>query len=69
MFGLIDDRLISLNDIATDCFNVDTFALDADHPDIGVTVKPADIVRALETAYDIGLIAGYQMAHMGKSRF
>jgi hypothetical protein len=29
MGGLNDERLINLNEIAMDCFNVDTFALNA----------------------------------------
>jgi hypothetical protein len=68
MDGLIDERLINLNAIATDCLNVDTFALDANQPEIRIAVKPADIVRALESAYDIGLIAGYQLTRAGRSR-
>jgi hypothetical protein len=68
MGGLIDERLISLNEIATDFFSIDTFALDANQPEIRVAVKPADIVRALESAYDIGLIAGYHLTRAGRSR-
>jgi hypothetical protein len=39
MSGLIDERLVSLNEIATDCFNVEPFALDAKRPDIRVAVS------------------------------
>jgi hypothetical protein len=67
MGGLNDERLISLNEIAMDCFNVDNFALDANQPEVRIVVKPADIVRALETAYDIGLIAGFQLTRAGRS--
>ena len=68
MGGPNDERLISLNEIAMDCFNVGTFALNATQPEICVVVKPTDIARALETAYDIGLIAGYQLTRAGRSR-
>jgi len=68
MGSLIDERLISLNAIATDSFNVEPFALDANQPEIRIAVEPADIVRALESAYDIGLIAGYQLTRAGRSR-
>lgn len=68
MGGLTDERLINLSAIATDCLNVDTFALDANQPEIRIAVKPADIVRALESAYDIGLIAGYRLTRAGRSR-
>lgn len=68
MTALIDERLISLDKIATDCFHVGPFALDAKWPDVRVAVKPADIVRALESAYDLGVIAGYQLTLAGMSR-
>ena len=68
MTALIDERLISLNEIATDCFHIEPFALDAKWPDVRIALKPADIVRALESAYDLGLIAGYQLTLAGMSR-
>jgi hypothetical protein len=68
MSDLIDERLVNLNEIATDCFNVKPFALDAKRPEIHIAVKPANIVRALESAYDLGLIAGYQLTWAGMSR-
>jgi hypothetical protein len=48
MGGPNDERLISLNEIAMDCFNVGTFALNATQPEICVVVKPTDIARALD---------------------
>jgi hypothetical protein len=33
-----------------------------------IALKPADIVRALESAYDLGLIAGYPLTRAGMSR-
>jgi hypothetical protein len=33
-----------------------------------IALKPADIVRALESAYDLGLIAGYPLTRLGRSR-
>jgi hypothetical protein len=64
---LTDERLSTLSEIATDCFDVD---FKDDHTfDDRIFVKPTDIVRALESAYDMGLIAGYQLTHgAGRSR-
>ncbi|MDR7006194.1 hypothetical protein [Paraburkholderia strydomiana] len=59
MSALADGRLYTLSEIAADCFNVDFPKADA--PEHCVLVRPADIVRALESAYDMGLIAGYQL--------
>ncbi|AQH03279.1 hypothetical protein [Caballeronia cordobensis] len=62
---LTEERLTTLSEIATDCFDVD---FKDDHAlDDRILVKPADIVRALESAYDMGLIAGYHLTH-GKTR-
>ena len=66
MSALTDERLYALSEIAADCFNVDF--LDADAPEYRVSVKPVDIVRALESAYDMGLIAGYQLTRSGTLR-
>lgn len=68
MSDLIDERLVNLNEIATDCFKVEPFALDEKRPELRIAVKPANIVRALESAYDLGLIAGYQLTWAGMSR-
>ncbi|CAD6535347.1 hypothetical protein [Paraburkholderia metrosideri] len=65
MSVITDERLSTLSQIATDCFDVDTYALNPELPDLRVPVRPADIVRALENAYDMGLIAGY---HLTRSR-
>ncbi|SAK92300.1 hypothetical protein AWB76_06798 [Caballeronia temeraria] len=54
-----DERLCTLSEIAAECFNVDV--LNADAAECRVSVRPVDIVRALESAYDMGLIAGYQL--------
>jgi hypothetical protein len=66
MSALTDERLCTLSEIAADCFDLDL--LDADAPEQRVLVKPADIVRALESAYDVGLIVGYQLTRSGKIR-
>lgn len=68
MSALTDERLQTLSEIATDCFDVDTFLLDAEMPDLHVTVRPIDIARAMESAYDMGLIAGYQLTRSGRAR-
>ncbi|BBU31473.1 hypothetical protein BTHE68_52070 [Burkholderia sp. THE68] len=58
---LTDERMNTLSEIAADCFDVD-FERGGALGD-GILVKPMDIVRALESAYDMGLIAGYQLTH------
>lgn len=68
MSALTDERLQTLSEIATDCFDVDTFLLDPGMPDLHVTVRPIDIARAMESAYDMGLIAGYQLTRSGRTR-
>ena len=69
MSALTEERVSVLSEIATDCFDVDTFFLDAQQPDMRVTVRPVDIVRALESAYDMGLIAGYHLTRSGRTRY
>jgi hypothetical protein len=66
MSALTAERLCALSEIAADCFNVDF--LDANTPEFHVSVKPEDIVRALESAYDMGLIAGYHLTRSGTLR-
>jgi hypothetical protein len=56
---LTDERLTTLSEIATDCFDVDFRSGDA--LDDRIAAKPIDIVRALESAYDMGLVAGYHL--------
>ncbi|SAK80961.1 hypothetical protein AWB80_05135 [Caballeronia pedi] len=55
---LTDERMTTLSEIAADCFDVD---FHGDAFGKGILVKPLDIVRALENAYDMGLIAGYRL--------
>jgi hypothetical protein len=56
-----DERLVTLREIAHECFGVETFSLSGQAPDAPVVVSAESIVRALESAYDIGLIAGYRL--------
>ncbi|MFM0739848.1 hypothetical protein PQQ51_21625 [Paraburkholderia xenovorans] len=57
-----DERFNALSEIANDCFGIDAFArLPGVQDSRDVAVRTADIVRALESAYDIGLIAGYHL--------
>jgi hypothetical protein len=69
MSAAAEERLSILSEIATDCFDVDTYALNPELPDLRVPVRPADIARALETAYDMGLIAGYHLMRSGRTRY
>jgi hypothetical protein len=66
MSALSDKRLNTLSEIATDCFDVDAFFLSPEMPDSRVTVRRVDIARALENAYDMGLIAGYHLTRSGR---
>jgi hypothetical protein len=54
-------RFTCQSEIATDCFDVDL----KDGHALGdrILVTPAEIVRALESAYDMSLIAGYRLTH------
>lgn len=56
-----DERLMTLREIAHECFGVETFSLSGEAPDAPLVVCAESIVRALESAYDIGLIAGYRL--------
>lgn len=56
-----DERLVTLREIAHECFGVETLSLSGQAPDAPVVVCAESIVRALESAYDIGLIAGYRL--------
>ncbi|MFL9991243.1 hypothetical protein PQR34_07035 [Paraburkholderia sediminicola] len=67
MSALTDERLNTLSEIATECFDVDTFFLSPEMPDLRVAVRPVDIARALESAYDMGLIAGYHLTRSGRT--
>jgi len=67
MSALTDARLNTLGEIATDCFDVDTLFLSPDMPDLRVSVRRVDIARALENAYDMGLIAGYHLTRSGRT--
>ncbi|MGF6645770.1 hypothetical protein [Paraburkholderia sp. GAS82] len=69
MSVITEERLSILSEIATDCFDVETCALNPELPDSRVAVRPVDIVRALESAYDMGLIAGYHLMRSGRTRY
>jgi hypothetical protein len=57
-----DERLVTLSEIANDCFGIECLAPQAEARDARyVLVHAGSILRALESAYDIGLIAGYRL--------
>jgi hypothetical protein len=59
MFAPTDTRLNTLSEIAHACFGVETFPSYTDQADARhVACAESSIARALEGAYDIGLIAG-----------
>jgi hypothetical protein len=67
MSNLDDERLNVLSEIATEHFDVDTFSSNPVPPETCVTVRVEDIVRALESAYDMGLIAGYHLTRSARA--
>jgi hypothetical protein len=56
-----DERLNTLSAIAQECFGIETLPLSAGAQEVQYVVCAESIVRALESAYDIGLIAGYRL--------
>ncbi|MFL9991222.1 hypothetical protein PQR34_07150 [Paraburkholderia sediminicola] len=61
-----DERLNTLSEIAHDCFGVETFP--SDQTEARYVVCAESIARALESAYDIGLIAGYRLTRAIQAR-
>lgn len=57
-----DERLSTLAEIAHDCFGIETFPCGSDQGGARYLVCAESIARALDSAYDIGLIAGYRMS-------
>jgi hypothetical protein len=58
----IDERLDTLGEIARECFGVEPFLSCTEQAEAHYVVCTKSIARALESAYDIGLIAGYRMS-------
>lgn len=57
-----DERLSTLSEIANDCLGIEPLASPVQRQDARfVVVRADDIARALESAYDIGLITGYRL--------
>jgi hypothetical protein len=56
-----EERLNILSEIAADCFDVNGLEAEAASAETRVDVRVADLVRALESAYDVGLVAGYRL--------
>jgi hypothetical protein len=61
-----DERFSTLSEIAHDCFGVEPFP--SDQTEARYVVCAESIARALESAYDIGLIAGYRLTRAIQSR-
>jgi hypothetical protein len=62
-----DERLHTLSEIAHDCFGIETFST-TDQTQARYVVCAASIARALESAYDIGLITGYRLNRATRAR-
>jgi hypothetical protein len=58
MNTLSDERLNTLTEIANDCLGVESLSSVATQPELRISVFRSDLVRALESAYDIGLVVG-----------
>jgi hypothetical protein len=56
-----------LSEIANDCFGVDAFSSCVDRANARYAVCAESVVRALESAYDIGLIAGYRLSQASRA--
>jgi hypothetical protein len=56
-----DERLNTLNAIAQECFGIETLPLADGAQEARYMIDADSLVRALESAYDIGLIAGYRL--------
>ncbi|MFM0624801.1 hypothetical protein [Paraburkholderia xenovorans] len=57
-----DERLDTLSEIANDCLGIAPLASPVQRQDARfVVVRAEDIARALESAYDVGLINGYRL--------
>jgi hypothetical protein len=56
-----DERLNTLSAIAQECFGIETLPLAAGAQEARYVIDADSLVRALESAYDIGLIAGYRL--------
>jgi hypothetical protein len=63
-----DERLSTLGEIAHDCFGVEIFPCGSDKAGARYLVCAESIARALENAYDIGLIAGYRLSRAFPAR-
>lgn len=63
MKSLCDERLTTLTEIANDCLGIESFSSVTTQPELRYSVCVEDIVRALESAYDIGLIVGCRLNH------
>jgi len=61
MNSLSDERLTTLIEIANDCFGIESFSPVRTQPERRYSVCAEDILRALESAYDIGLIVGSRL--------
>jgi hypothetical protein len=63
-----DERLSTLGEIAHDWFGVETSPCGSDQAGARYVVCAESIARALESAYDIGLIAGYRLSRATPAR-
>jgi hypothetical protein len=68
MSALTDERLKTLSEIAHDCFGVTEFPSCTHETDARYVVCAESIARALESAYDIGLVTGYQLSQASRAR-
>ncbi|RFU45166.1 hypothetical protein [Paraburkholderia sp. DHOC27] len=57
----VDERLNTLSEIAHECLGIEPFAAVDTRLRAHYVVSAESLVRALESAYDIGLIAGYRL--------
>jgi hypothetical protein len=68
MNTLSDERLTTLTEIANDYLGVDSLSRAAMQPESCVSISRIDLFRALESAYDVGLVVGCRLGQMPRMK-
>ena len=68
MIAPTDERLNTLREIVNECLGVDALPSGTERANARYVVCAESVVRALETAYDIGMITGYQLSQASQAR-
>jgi hypothetical protein len=68
MNTLGDERLTTLTEIANDYIGVDSLSRAAMQPESRVLISRTDLLRALESAYDVGLVVGCRLGQIPRTK-